>query len=71
MSGPRDVRSTKAMLQNRDASQPAVETIVRISVNVVFHRDMLGPQLLVRGASREVDRTDAKAQMSLDLDDMW
>jgi hypothetical protein len=36
VSGPRDVRLTKAMLQNIDASQPAVEAIVRISVDVFY-----------------------------------
>lgn len=63
--------SAKPMLQNRDAPEPAVEGVVRIGAHVVFHRDVLGPQLLARRASREVRRADSKAQMSLDLDDMW
>ena len=36
-----------------------------------FRQDVLGPQLLARGASREVRRAGTKGQMSLDPDDIW
>ena len=65
--------SAKAMLwlQNRDGPQPAVEGVVRIGADVVFRQDVLGPQLLARGACREVRRANTKGQMSLDPDDIW
>jgi len=40
-------------------------------VDVVYHRDVPGPQLRGRGASGEVRRADTKGQMFLDPDDMW
>jgi hypothetical protein len=48
---------------------------VKISGSVVFHRDALKLRLPLRSASEGVldrsQRADAKAQMQLDLDDMW
>jgi hypothetical protein len=53
------------------APEPGNAGFVRISVDVVFHLDVLKPPLPKGDASGGVPGACTKQQMSLDVEDLW
>lgn len=51
--------------------QPADGILIRMSADVVFHRDVLRPALTGRTTRGSAGRLATTDQLSLDIDDEW